>query len=155
MEHKFNLTLIKFTSFLLFSNFVLGSAYAAKALDDDALADQTDHLARLTPIVISAVQEDVQLSQDNQYASHDRIAKDRAAKAQKANLDAGVLSVSQVQKKTIDLTPVSDTSKDYSSQKIRYYIVGRSAQNNNVRIETADHVTIYVNPKDTSVPVAR
>lgn len=150
MKHKFNLTFIKFTSFLVLSNLALSGVYAASALDDNALANQTDHLARLTPIVISAVQEDVQLPKNLQSETHDRIARERAAQAQKANLNAGVLSVSQIQKKTIDLSPVSDSSKDYSPQKIRFFTVGRSAQNNNVRIETDDHITIYVNPNVSS-----
>lgn len=147
-------TFVKFTSFLMLTNLCLTTVYAAKALNDGDLADQADHLARLTPIIISAVKEDVQQPASEQMATHDRVAKAMSDKAKQANLNAGVISVYQVQKKTIDLQPISQNTQDTKSQIPRFVTIGVSAQNNNVRIVTDDHVTIYTNPSSSTATVS-
>ncbi|SPL71471.1 hypothetical protein [Acinetobacter stercoris] len=131
-------------------SFGASGVFAVTPLDEESLSKQTDHFARLSPIVISAVKEDAQLPLDEQVQAHDKIAVMRAGKAQVKNLESGVVSDYQIQKKSIALKPASNDKVVPVQVDNRPIIYEISTTNSNMRIEKPDHITIVVNPNNPS-----
>lgn len=137
---KIGLYLLVF--FIIFS--CLSSSVAAqRSMDEFTLSEQADQFAKLTPIVISTVRTDVQEPLETQQQNHQRLATELSNDLNQQNINNTVLTEYEMQKKEI--------AQNLELQKtvqipLQYKIVqlGYSAQNNNVRVETDQRITIYV-----------
>ena len=117
---------------------------AKNSLDDNSLAEQYVGLAKLSPIIINAVKQDAQQPVDEQNKMHGEVAKEQADKAKKDEIYTTVLTDFEWQKKDPDANKPSDKYlKPYD--KFRLIEVGYNPyQRHDVRVTTADRITIYV-----------
>ena len=125
-------------------NLISSSAYAERGMDESALSEQTDQLAKLTPIVISAVKADVQQPMETQQQNHQRLANELSGDLTQQNINNTVLTEYETQKKE-ETQKLNMQKTAYIPSKYKMMQYGYSAQNNNVRVETDERITIYVN----------
>ncbi|OTG94751.1 hypothetical protein [Acinetobacter sp. ANC 3832] len=125
---------------------VLGSslAIAKTEMNDEMLAEQTDHLARLTPIVIVAVKEDLKQSTEAQEKVHGQVAKERSDKEKKKEIYTTVLTDYEWQKKDREYDKSSDKYISPIEQYRFIEIADSPYLRHDVRITTADKVTVYL-----------
>ncbi|OTG83120.1 hypothetical protein B9T27_07590 [Acinetobacter sp. ANC 4648] len=118
-------------------------SFAAIYLDDASLAQESIHLEVLTPMVISALKENVELSAENQKIIYDKIVQQRIGDQQKNMMVNSVLTDYQLQKKEENLAGL-DEKQVAIPTKYRFIGYGVSAKDNTVRVTTEDKITIYV-----------
>ncbi|MEG0348651.1 MAG: hypothetical protein RR605_11430 [Acinetobacter sp.] len=122
----------------------VSQAHAKSTLDDYSLSEQADGMAKLSPIIISAVKQDVQQSIEQQNSVQQQIAQEQADKAKKDEIYSTVLTDYEWQKKDPNSNKASDKYlKPY--EKYKFIEIGYNPyQRHDVRITTDDRVTIYI-----------
>lgn len=122
----------------------VSQANAKSTLDDNSLADEVGGVVRLSPIIISAVKQDVQQSIEEQNNLQQQLAREQADKAKKDEIYSTVLTDYEWQKKDPDSNKPSDKYlKPY--EKYKFIEIGYNPyQRHDVRITTDDRVTIYI-----------
>ncbi|OTG65980.1 hypothetical protein [Acinetobacter silvestris] len=123
-------------------------SFAVASLDDASLAQESIHLETLTPTVITALKESVDLSAESQQILYDKIAQQRTDDQQENMIDSSVLTDYQLQKIEENITTGLDEKQAFIPAKYRTVEYGVSAKNNMVRVTTEDKITIYVS-RDT------
>lgn len=118
-------------------------AFAGQNMDDGSLAS-TDQFAKLTPLVIATVKNVSKQPVDEQKLAHEQVAELRTGEMIQDNLQSTVLTTHENQKKEENKGLVGEKTA-YIPSRYKTVSYGISAQNNNVRVETAEHITIYVN----------
>lgn len=124
--------------------FGISQAHAKSKLDDNSLSNQADSMAKLSPIIISAVKQDLQQSIEEQNKVQQQIAKQQSDKAKKDEIYSTVLTDYEWQKKDPNSNKASDKYlKPY--EKYKFIEIGYNPyQRHNVTITTDDRVTIYI-----------
>ena len=126
--------------------FVVGvsQAHAKSRLDDNSLADEVGGVVKLSPIIISAVKQDIQQSIEEQNNVQQQIAREQADKAKKDEIYSTGLTDYEWQKKDPDSNKPSDKYlKPY--EKYKFIEIGYNPyQRHDVRITTQDRVTLYI-----------
>lgn len=122
----------------------VSQAHAKSKLDDDSLSNQADSMAKLSPIIISAVKQDLQQPIEEQSKVQQQIAKQQSDKAKKDEIYSTVLTDYEWQKKDRNSNKATDKYlKPY--EKYKFIEIGYNPyQRHDVRITTDDRVTIYI-----------
>lgn len=122
----------------------VSQAHAKSKLDDDSLSNQADGMAKLSPIIISAVKQDLQQPIEEQNKVQQQIAKQQSDKAKKDEIYSTVLTDYEWQKKDPNSNKATDKYlKPY--EKYQFIEIGYNPyQRHDVRITTEDRVTIYI-----------
>ncbi len=116
----------------------------AKKLDDQSLSEQYDSVAKLTPIIISAVRQDAQQPIDEQNSTQSEMAAKLADVAKKNEIYSTVLTDYEWKKKDRDSSKPGD---QYVRPYERYNLVEEGYnpyQRHNVTITTKDRTTVYI-----------
>lgn len=116
--------------------------YAEQNMDDGSLAS-ADQFAKLTPMVIASVKTVSKQPIEEQKIAHEQVANIRTGEMIQDNLQSTVLTTHENQKKE-ENKGLNGEKTAYIPSRYRTVSYGISAQNNNVRVETAEHITIYV-----------
>lgn len=118
--------------------------FAGVPMDDETLSNQTVTLAKLTPIVITAVQEDAAQSVESQNINHLQVAQKRADQAKEKNIYSTVLTEYELEKKDSDY-PVVTNQHAAPTAKIKLMTVNESPYHrSDIRITTEDKITVYL-----------
>jgi len=122
----------------------MSQLYAKNSLDDQALSEQSDGLAKLSPIIINVIKQSVHQPIEEQNKQHKQIAKERTDQANKDEIYTTVLTDYEWQKKDYDSNkPTDKYLKPF--EKYRYFEMGYNPyQRHDVKITTNDRVTLYV-----------
>lgn len=125
-------------------NLVSNLAFAQQSMNESTLSEQSDQLAKLTPIIITAVKADVQQPIETQQQNHQRLASELSNELTQHNINSTVLTGYETQKQEerqkLNLEKTAYIPSNYKT--VQY---GYNAQKSNIRVETNDHVTIYIN----------
>ena len=122
----------------------VSQANAKSTLDDNSLSDEVGGIVKLSPIIISAVKQDLQQSVEEQNVAQQQVAKALADKAKKEEIYSTVLTDYEWQKKDPDPNKPSDK---YLRPYEKYQIIEigyNPYQRHDVTITTDDRVTIYI-----------
>ena len=135
---------LKYTH-LLIAVLMMGSSTSvfANKLDDQSLSEQYDGLAKLTPIIISSVKQDVQQPLDEQNNVHNQIANKRANEAKKDEIYSTVLTDYEWKKKDRDSSKPGDR---YVRPLTGFRFIDISEnpnQRHDIRVTTKDTITLY------------
>lgn len=100
----------------------LSCAWATTPMTDENLSQNRDELEKITPAVITELQHDRQQPESQQKQKQQQIAALRTQENREENLQSGVLSMHEVQKKTTQSTRNSTTQsskEQYTPTTIR------------------------------------
>ena len=87
----------------------MSSAWANIPMSDENLSQNRDELKKITPAVITELKHDREQSESQQKYKQQQIAQLHAQENREENLQSGVLSMHEVQKKTTQSTRNSTT----------------------------------------------
>lgn len=100
----------------------MSCAWATAPMSDENLSQNRDELAKITPAVITELASDRQQPESQQKQKQEQIAQLRTQENREENLQSGVLSMHEVQKKTTQSSRNSTTQsakEQYTPTTIR------------------------------------
>ena len=124
---------------LLLSCSSVSLLWAAAPLSDAHLAQDRDNLAKITPAIISELQHDVHQPEQIQKEKQYTIAQLHTQENREGNIESGVLSMHEVQKKT---TPIVQNTSTQST-KTRYTPSTVKLVNNTIHIQNVEHSNVH------------
>ena len=135
---------LKYTH-LLIAVLMMGSSTSvfANKLDDQSLSEQYDSVAKLTPIIISAVRQDAQQPIDEQNSTQSEMAAKLADVAKKNEIYSTVLTDYEWKKKDRDSSKPGDR---YVRPLTGFRFIDISEnpnQRHDIRVTTKDTITLY------------